>query len=279
MKHRLTVITALAALVLSSCTPVVYNMEVQVRKASASGVDLVGKSISLVTVQSEDLSDTLFTKTVAETLATTLEDEFFSSKQAVALYEMPGVEGAKYGRRDSLVHLLMQTGTDVIILQDRPKLVLGENGDRLFQADVYVYDSMDKADKVRMFHYSDVLSEDTKNVASRFAGNVAARIVPTWETAFLPLYFFEDSGEWIESLDLCEKGKWNKAIEKWMPKTSTGSAISRACASYNIAAACYALGDAKLAQQWLDASAELAELEAAPKLRRKINNMISNQNK
>ena len=49
-------------------------------------------------------------------------------------------------------------------------------------------------------------------------------------------------------------GEWKAAIDIWLAELDTSDLMKKACAEYNIAVACYMLGDYALALEWLDRS-------------------------
>jgi hypothetical protein len=51
-----------------------------------------------------------------------------------------------------------------------------------------------------------------------------------------------------------EEYDWLGAMEIWLSLLDTNDLLKRACAEYNIAVACYMLGDFELADEWLEKS-------------------------
>ena len=156
------------ALAFISCEPQYYLLNMEKRGASSSGVNLLGKNISLVYVADEETE--VFSNAVATGFAQTLEKELSSGEETIGIFSVPP-GGENYGSRDSLVKFLIETGDDVIMLLDRPlvsghKIVtnrpgvdLGVSADSLYLAEasasfslkMYYYDSMGKEDDVRSF--------------------------------------------------------------------------------------------------------------------------------
>ena len=60
-------------------------------------------------------------------------------------------------------------------------------------------------------------------------------------------------------------------MDIWMNRLDVTDPLKRACAAYNIATACYMMGDYHLAAQWLDRADENANLVVSAGLRSRIN--------
>ena len=74
-----------------------------------------------------------------------------------------------------------------------------------------------------------------------------------WKTEPYSLAYF-DTEKWYKALDKAEAYDWKGAMDQWFKLLDTNDLMRRACAEYNIALACYMLGDYALAEQWLDRS-------------------------
>ena len=59
-------------------------------------------------------------------------------------------------------------------------------------------------------------------------------------------------------------------MDIWMGLLDTPNILKRSCAEYNIAVACYMLGDYALAEEWLDRSEQDNELPVTDALRKRI---------
>ena len=64
---------------------------------------------------------------------------------------------------------------------------------------------------------------------------------------------------------------WRGAMDIWIGLLSTNDHYKRSCAEYNIAVACYMLGDYDLATEWLDRSDQDNLLPVSDALRKRIN--------
>ena len=63
-------------------------------------------------------------------------------------------------------------------------------------------------------------------------------------------------------------------MDIWMKRLEGADPLKRACAAYNIATACYMMGDYHLASRWLDNADKLADLLVSEGLRKRINARI-----
>jgi tetratricopeptide (TPR) repeat protein len=83
------------------------------------------------------------------------------------------------------------------------------------------------------------------------------------------MYF--DNEKWYKALDRAEAYDWKGAMDMWISLLSTNDMLRRSCAAYNIATACYMLGEYDLAIEWLDQSDKDNKLPYSDVLRKRIN--------
>ena len=86
MKRLLTILAV--SLAISSCGPSSYLMLLDKRQTSPSGMDLAGKSIAVVYLESESGVDSLFNNRLSDLLALGLEEEYFSGARVVDVLHM-----------------------------------------------------------------------------------------------------------------------------------------------------------------------------------------------
>ena len=79
-----------------------------------------------------------------------------------------------------------------------------------------------------------------------------------------------DNEKWYKALDRAEAYDWKGAMDMWMTLVSTNDMLRRSCAAYNIATACYMLGDYDLALEWIDQSDKDNKLPYSDALRKRI---------
>ena len=82
--------------------------------------------------------------------------------------------------------------------------------------------------------------------------------------------YFESDG-WDAASQAAYSYKWKEAIEEWMKLLETNNTLKRSCAEFNIATACYLLGDNELALKWLDRSDADYPVSLSSGLRKRIN--------
>jgi len=114
MKRSLAAASVLALLGLGACSPQTFTMNVETRSPSSSGIDLAGKSVSVVYVNQGQ--DDEFLRGLSEGFAKVIEDDYFDGKQAVGIYKVDYDPGADYASRDSLRHISADTDGDVVFL-------------------------------------------------------------------------------------------------------------------------------------------------------------------
>ena len=296
------------ALVAGACSPQTFTMNLETRQPSLSGFDLGGKSLSVVYLE-EAGKDTVFAKNLATGFAEALEKDYFGGRQAVGVYKMDKKPGADYASRDTLLNLVMDSGDDVIFLFDAPtfqEASLGEKNPSSLQSPdsarvvvakvpyslrMYAYDSMNKADTVRTFvgnstlnqvifgsekmteaQYRRHLWDNSVNMASQAAdagSRSAAKFKSVWKEEAFSFYYY-DSTAWTDAAEAAYSFQWKRAVDKWMSLLNTKNYEKRAYAEYNLAAACFLMGDVELASQWLDQSDKDGKVYLSDSLRRKI---------
>ena len=302
--RRFTLTLGLAALALAACSPQTLTLSVDMRHPSKSGIDLSRKSMSIVYMD-DGTADSTFSNGVASSLARSLEEDYFGGNEAIGVYKIP----ADSVSLDLMHRLVMDTGDDVVFLLGPPafgEVALSENAavknsvsvDSAFVAQaqipynarLFVYDSMDKQDRLQLFRGSSILrtqvfsngvtaSEflkekalEAKDLGADLVGKqISNRFVPTWKTEGYSLYYFEGWDEdWIEAISLAYDMNWKAAADIWMKKVNENSYTKRACACYNTALAFYMMGDLNLATKWLDRADQLGMPSLSPGLRKRI---------
>lgn len=240
-----------------SCGPSRYVIPVEMRHPSSAGVELSGKVISVVCLENDDAEDSMKCQALAEGFASALESSYVTPNDTVEVYRMRVNDGTDYASRDVLVGLLMDTGADFVFLFD----TLGT--DRLA---LHCYDAMDKEDKVHT--YTAALESENPDM-SALGQKIAASFKPQWKTEQYSIVYFEGS-RWYEALVKAEQMDWKGAIDLWIGLLKSSDPLKRSCAEYNIAVACYMLGENKLASEWLDRSDAECELSLSSGLRKRL---------
>ena len=297
-------------LALASCAPQAFVIRPEMRTASKSGLNLAGKSMAVVYLTDDQPVVNNFNASLAEGFAARLEEDYFGGAQEIGLFKMPAEPNVDYSVKDSLVSLVMESGRDVVFLFDLPTLGEPVVGDFLkvagrrrspdssyvsgvavdFTTKVYVYDSMNKEDKVLPFNGTKTLSTEVYSdgnaskemIAARSlasiadignkAGSLAANtFLSTWkQDSFMVIYYDGAESAWNKGAEYAFTFKWDKAIEQWLTLTSSKSAEKRACAAYDIALGCFMSGLPDLALEWLDRSDKDQPISISKDLRRKI---------
>ena len=302
--RRFTVTLGLLALALAGCSPETLTMSVDMRYPSKSGIDLGRKTLSIVYMD-DGAADTTFSNGVASSLARSLEEDYFAGREAIGVYKIP----ADSVSLDLMHRLVIDTGDDVVFLLGPPtfgevalseKMTLREASsvDSAFvnqaqipyNAKLFVYDSMDKSDKLQVFRGGSVLRTQvfsngvtapeylkkealkSKELGAELVGKqLSNRFVPTWKTENYSLYYFEGwDDSWVQAILLAHDYHWKQAADIWMGKLKDNNLTKRACACYNTALAFFMMGDLNLALKWLDRADSFAALRLSPGLRKRI---------
>ena len=266
MKKPYIYMSAIGMLMLAavSCGPSRYMIDVEMRHKSKAGVDFTGKNVTVVYPKTQEYPLGTYVESLADGLAWNLKDQYQQTLDSVAVFALND-SGEKYASRDSLISLLMKTGSDVVLLLD--KVDYGAISLRC-------YDAMNQDD--RMLSYAgrtEVASTDISTYPAQAwdAGkNLAASFVPQWKHEQYSIYYFSNE-KWYDALAKADMYDWKSAIDVWFTFLDSNDALKRSCASYNIATACYMLGDYDLALEWLDRSDKDNLLQLSSVLRKRIN--------
>lgn len=239
--------------ILVSCGPAKHIMHIDMRYPSKAGVDLGGKIASVVYLETDDAAASAFNAGMAASFASALETDQGTGEGSVGVYRMRKVSGADYASKDSMLVLIADTGADVVFVFDEVSLgqyeATSSSVSVPFTMNLYCFDGMDKSEEVKAFTGSSRSSLDGTD-----AGVTVAQSFKTqWKTEPYSLAYY-DTEKWYHALDLAESYDWKGAMDQWFSLLDTNDLMRRACAEYNIAVACYMLGDYDLARQWLDRS-------------------------
>ena len=247
------ILPILFLLALVACGPSKHVMHIDMRYPSKSGVDLCGKIPSVVYMESSDEAAAAFESGMANAFAGALEQDLGTGEGSVGVYRIFKQPDVDYSDRALLLDLLVDTDADLVFLFDNVQLGPSEANSTSvmvpFTMKLYCLDGMDKSEQVKTFAGSS---------RSHFDGGDAGRTVAdsfktVWKTEPYSLAYF-DSEKWYLALDKAEAYDWKGAMDQWFTLLSSKDPLRRSCAEYNIAVACYMLGDYSLAAQWLDRS-------------------------
>ncbi len=295
------------ALLAVSCGPSRHAVNVEMRYPSKAGLELSGKTLAVVYLENDNLSSNLFNEGMSDGFAYALEQDYGTGEGSIGVYRMRAQKSAEYSSRDSLLNLLVDTGSDVVFLFDTLKLgtmaIGGASkvasaaspdssylnvGEVKFSMAMYAFDAMDDTEQVYKFTgtstanphaYSDGSLSSTDLFRRAQAGmldegwqagrQVAASFKSEWKHEQYSIVYF-DNEKWYKALDRAEAYDWKGAMDMWMTLLSTNDMLRRSCAAYNIATACYMLGEYDLAVEWLDQSDKDNKLPYSDALRKRI---------
>jgi len=265
-------------------------MMVDMRQPSKSGIDLLGKTMSVVYMDDLSGRDTVFNAMVAEGFAKALEDDYFGGNEAVNIFKMEKDMAGNYAAKDTLVNAAMMSGDDVVFIFDSPEFseieIASENEVKVpFKLNLYAYNTLG-ADTVRVFQGSTTLTqkivrapgesdEDVKeniwqnlsDAGLRTGARSAANFISAWETEARYFYFYDYGEKWLKASNAAMDYRWREAIDTWMSLLDTKNMSKRSAAEYDIALAFYMLGDYDLSAAWLDQSDRDCKLALSKYLR------------
>ncbi len=263
---KLIVPILLALSLLVSCGPSRYALNVEMRYPSSQGIDLAGKLISVIYLENEDTSTTALNAALAEAFTSSLETELNSE---IGVYSVRASQSGDYSNRDSLFALLIETGADLVFFFD--SLTVSAREDASYDMKLYCFDGMNREEKVH--NYASHIPGDMK--PAEMGAVIASYFKSQWKHEQYSLYYFEDE-KWIASIDKASRYNWKEAMDIWFGFLNSADELKRSCAEYNIAVACYMLGDFHLALEWLNRSDEECRLANSDSLRKRISARIGN---
>lgn len=268
------VIAALSAAALVSCAPSAYVMQVESRKPSECGLDLTGKSLSVVYLESPDGRDSLFNNRAADALAYSLESDFFDGEEAVKVYNLTKDAAGDYASKDTASQYIMLLDSDVVMILDTPEAGESHTGRSLpVTSKLYVYDSMaGEDDGVTTLQCSSSAASLTDESRAMNMGTALVKPLRSrWEQEQFTVLYFDGLGrKWIDAVLLADDMKWAEAIDLWMDLARQKNRTQSSCARYDIALGCYMLGQYDLALEWLDSSDAMFPISLSKGLRKRI---------
>ena len=275
MKRLIISIISIVSL-LTSCGPVRDGLNVEMRYPSKSGVDLAGKVLSIVYLENTDTAALAFNGAMAESFASALETDYGTGEGSVGVYRMRPVNAATYAVKDSLINLLVDTGSDVVFLLDTVKLGEYRSAGNMtpFTVTMYCFDGMDASENIYAYSGtsnvrlggSTSVQKEGKTVGTQLSSTFKSQ----WKHEQYSIMYFE-SEKWYDALELAADYNWTGAMKIWFELLGSRDMLKRSCAEYNIAVACYMMGDLELATEWLDRSDNDNMLAQSESLRKRIN--------
>ena len=300
-RSLLSAIAALSALVaLQSCDPQAFSMNVEMRYPSSSGMSIDGKSVAVVYLNEDSAKDSVFNECLANGFASAIEKNYFNGAEAVNLYKMPKVVGGVYSNADTLINLIVDTGCDIVFLFDAPEFGNVQIKEQKTSTSgtyypvsvpvaikLYGFDSLSGSDTVRVWTGTRMLSANMEASLGRQAaadslwnrigssaenlGEVSARtFAPVWKEETYTFIYYESPEAWLTAAQYASDYKWNEAMKVWISLLDTNNPMKRSCAEYNIATACFLMGDNELALKWLNSSDEDYPISLSKTLRKRI---------
>lgn len=262
-----------AVMAFCSCSPVSYVLELEHRASSHSGLDLSGKSMALVYLESANGCDSLFNNRLADVLTMSLEDSFFDGEQGVGLYNLVKDPAGDYASADTASAYVMLLDTDVIMILDTPVLsdTLASGNIRELST-LYVYDSMSPSDEVVALQCKSTVSslEDVAKAVS-VGSYLSAPLMSQWRKDYFEVLYFNDvDSAWFKAVEHAYNMDWEQAMKIWMEFSRSKSFTKAGAAQYNMALACFLNGRNDLAKEWLDMADSNYPCSASRSLREKL---------
>ena len=310
--RKTVVAIAAVCLCIASCAPMKHAVHVEMRHPSKSGIDLAGKDVSVVYLETDNTVANAFSEGMADAFAYTLEQDYGTGEGSVGIYRMPMSPDGNYASKDSLFNILMDTGADVVFLFDTVRLgtiVIGgatrvaspRSADSTFVSrasmpytmKLFCFDAMDQKEQVKTFGGTSVARPDvysdgrrtSKELMDKAMKNVdkdgwnagvlvAESFKSQWKHEQYSIVYFDSSDKWFEAMLKADQYDWKGAMDIWLDMLKTKDMMKRSCAEFNISVACYMLGDYNLASQWLERSDEDNKLPISDAMRKRIDQRL-----
>lgn len=249
MMKRFIVPILLFSGIFAACGPATFTMDVEMRGPSKSGISLCGKGVSVLYLEQGGQSDSLLLASISEGFAQAVEKDCFGGEEAVEIYSFRKDGAPDYTSKEALVNLVVETGSDVVFLfekEDEKELRLS------------VYDALNPKDSVYRYFYpcgniSNLIDSVSEKELRSLGGTLAGKFLSVWtEGSYSVVYFEYGEQAWQTGAEAAADYRWKDAIDAWMTILGTKNLQKRGCAEYNIALACYMLGQKTLAIEWLD---------------------------
>ncbi len=260
----LAMTAAVAAVLMSmfvSCSPQVYEIALEMRRPSSSGLDLTGKSVAIFYPSGLSGKEMQLTGSAAAVLADRL-DAAYPESDSTRLYTIAYTDAfSRMATPDSLVNLVLKTDADVVFLFGHPEKFADGYVTGDFTLPLWCYDALGGDNGgVKPFSVKAYARESASTSGETIGERISSSFVPTWREEEFGIWY-RDSTAWIEALQKAADLKWDEAIKDWMAiLAKTTEPYHRSCLEYNIGLGCFMMGSNALARQWLTQSA--AEYES-----------------
>jgi len=294
-KYKLIPLLLFSILVIS-CSPVLSELAVDVRKPAAFPINMDEKSIAVyITPYDQEntiVNDSLLKVSFASGVALGLESELNLGEEAVYVYNHYPTENSAVDM-EYIQSLSRLADSDIVILIDSINVsdfsrlenyAMGQNHEvqylyASFNSKLRVYDgvtaevvaTIDQKDTV----YWEILTKSDLNVISskdgveRIVSIVALRVgrdivdnfFPSWVTEHRYLFVYYGNGLWLKAYNHAKAFEWDKAIWMWMTEVDGKKGYRAACAAINIAVGCELTGRPELALEWLISAEKLYDPE------------------
>ncbi len=246
---------ALAVAAAVSCSPQVYDVTMEMRYPSSSGLNLTGKTVALVYPKGLTPEEMQLTGSLAAALADKL-DEAYPESDSTQLFTVPyNGDFAKMAAPDSLVNLVLKTDADVVFLFGHPSEFEAGYRQGGIRLPLWCYDSLGGEDaSVKSFTIAADAGADASLSGKNIGDRISSSFVPTWREEEFGIWYRDDSA-WSDALVKALDFKWEEAVKSWMAiLDTTKDSYFRACLEYNIGLGCFMMGNRELAIQWLTQS-------------------------
>ncbi len=263
----------LAVVCLAGCSPQLYDVTLEMRHPSSSGLDLTGKRVAIVYPYGLSQEEMQLTSALCSTLADRL-DAAYPESDSTSLYTIEYNDSySAMSSADSLVSLTLKTDADVLMLLGRAGELADGYKSESFTLPLYCYDALSGSDNsaVKTFTIAADAGSDPEASGKSIANKISSSFTPQWKAEQFGIWY-RDTEDWGSALDDALDFKWDSAIKKWMSLLeNTKDSFLRAKLEYNIGLGCFMLGANDLSLEWLNQSKEEAPSDETTALIKRVN--------
>lgn len=264
-------LTAVAAALLSACSPVFYYAEYEKMAPNESGVNLLDRKVVVATRDSSDVM-----KTYAEAFAGYLRQDYGNLNIQCCHVDVLNENASLHNQ---MVSIAMKANCDVVFLLSGP-VVKTEKNTKTAKSSLYVYDVFSQEDTVYTKHnmVSSVVSgkkvKSTEALVTELAEKASEPYQPVIKMEYVPFASYEGDLAWAIPASNALDMKLDEAIKAWTDMLGTRNLANKAALELNIASALYLQGRFDLAKEWLDLSKQTHVFEQTAIVEKLINKAL-----
>jgi len=304
---RILILTLLLSV---SCSPVAYDVAIEVLTPPASELNFKKVPPTILCIAGRQNADTLIYNRISEGMAVSIEKNLGLLHGAVSVRAGFSDE-TSLGDSSAIARLISSSGSDrVAVLHsgDIGSYIIKTSDtrvnydyyyvyptyvsipysididfysfDHLFTGDISPEFSLSIRDTLRFTYLSERNKNDSRVVnevntqmpdAIKEVGqNIGALFFPSWTEQYRTVASFDGITDWEAAYQYATEFKWETALDIWIKLAQSKNLRKSGLAAYNAAVACEMLDEYDLALEWLDIAGDKYDFQCIPRERRNI---------